>query len=130
MDDILKCYQTLDLAPGAPAPQVRRAYIHLLRVWDPDRYLKNPPLRERAAEKRREIEAAYQAIREFLPELRRPAAEGAEETPIGPEPEDALILEEPGFTGKSAALLLIAFVTVLTAAVALWLLLRSRSGAG
>ena len=72
MDDILKCYQILDLAPGVPAEMVRRSYIELTQVWDPARYENNPVLYARAEQKRNEIDEAYRTIRAFLPELQNP----------------------------------------------------------
>ena len=72
MDDILKCYQVLDLHPGAAAESVRRSYISLTQVWDPAKYLNNPVLRAQAELKRKEIDDAYMAIRAFLPELQKP----------------------------------------------------------
>lgn len=75
MPDTLKCYEILEVEPGAAAPRVRNSYIELCRVWDPERYIDNPTLRERAEKKRKEIEEAYQALRVFLPELQGPQGE-------------------------------------------------------
>lgn len=70
MNDILECYKVLDLEPGVPADQVRKAYVQLAQVWDPQKYVANPILRDRAARRREEIDAAYKAISQFLPDLR------------------------------------------------------------
>lgn len=70
-DDILKCYKVFDLEPGASADKIRFAYVELSHVWDPSRHVNNPILRSRAEQKRYEIEQAYQAFSNFLPELRR-----------------------------------------------------------
>ena len=77
----IKC---LDLEPGAPAESVRRSYIELTHVWDPERYVNNAVLRTRAEQKRKEIDEAYQAIRAFLPELQN-SSEGAVEKDARPE---------------------------------------------
>ncbi len=69
MEDTLRCYRTLDLEPGASAAQVRRAYVDLAQVWDPERYLSNPTLWARAQVKREEITLAYKTLRTFLPDL-------------------------------------------------------------
>lgn len=81
--DILKCYETLDIPPGATVDQVRKSYVELAHVWDPAQHVNNPPLRQRAEQKRKEIDAAYAALSEFLPDLR-----GISDAPVS-EPGDA-----------------------------------------
>lgn len=86
--DILKCYQVLDIAPGATVEQVRKSYLELAHVWDPAQHVNNPPLRVIAEQKRKEIDAAYAALSEFLPDLRRGL--DAEKAPDPERPADAI----------------------------------------
>lgn len=79
--DILKCYAALDVEPGAPPDQIRRAYLQLAHVWDPARHIGNPPLRQQAERKRREIDDAYRALQVFLPELKKGFEEPSQEPP-------------------------------------------------
>lgn len=70
MKDILECYKTLGIEPGAAPERVRNAYAQLCRFYDPARYVGgDPELLAKAAQKRKEIEDAYQEIRHFLPAL-------------------------------------------------------------
>jgi hypothetical protein len=71
--DSMKCYKTLDLQPGAGAGEIRQKYLELCHVWDPERYVDNPLLRQQADTRRKEIEEAYNGLRAFLPELRTPS---------------------------------------------------------
>jgi hypothetical protein len=92
MDDILKYYEILGLKPGATEEQIKQAYRDLAKVWHPDRFPNDPRLQEKAQEKLKEINLAYDYLRshhytpppedEKYQEEEEPAPE---ETP---EPED------------------------------------------
>lgn len=87
--DTLRSYKALDLEPGATAEQVRRAYKDLREVWHTDKFIDNPPLRKKAAERMLEIEEAFQTLKKFVPGLdpimnMRPKAE------VRTRPEDAI----------------------------------------
>ncbi len=70
MKDILECYKILDLHPGASPERVRRSYLELAAVWNPEKHLDNPPLRSKMEKKRMEIDEAYVTLKQFMPELR------------------------------------------------------------
>lgn len=84
MADVLECYKVLDVPAGCPPALIRKAYVALCQVWDPARFVDNPPLRTRAEEKRRELDEAYRYLKEFLPELRGPLPEMSEEDWVPP----------------------------------------------
>lgn len=109
MDDILACYRTLDLEPGVPAESVRRSYVELSQVWDPERYVGNPVLRERAELKRAEIEAAYKAIKAFLPELQN----AFEEQPKNERPERDFTELSTGLPVSKSQIFLAIFVIII-----------------
>jgi curved DNA-binding protein CbpA len=61
--NLRKCYELLEIEPGASPEEVRRAYREMMAVWHPDRFAGNPRLRQRAEEKVKAINAAYEQIR-------------------------------------------------------------------
>lgn len=65
--DLLACYAALDLEPGVSVDEVRKAYLELAHVWDPNKHINNPPLRFIAEEKREKIEQAYRTLIAILP---------------------------------------------------------------
>lgn len=65
---IADAYAVLELAPGAPAGEVRAAYLDLVKIWHPDRHAHEPErLRQRAEEKLQRINQAYDCLREDAP---------------------------------------------------------------
>jgi curved DNA-binding protein CbpA len=63
MDDILKYYEILGLKPGATEEQIKQAYRDLAKVWHPDRFPNDPRLQEKAQEKLKEINLAYDYLK-------------------------------------------------------------------
>lgn len=69
-DEYQKCYETLELAPGASQSEIKKAYFRLVRACPPDR----------EPERFQEIRRAYEMLRE------QPAKEAREEFPPPEEP--------------------------------------------
>lgn len=67
MNDLDQYYKTLELEPGASLEQVKQAYRDLARVWHPDRFSHDPRLQQKAQEKLKEINNAYEQLRSVLP---------------------------------------------------------------
>jgi curved DNA-binding protein CbpA len=64
--DIERCYEILELVPGASLEEVRQAYRDSVSVWHPDRFgERNPRLIKRAEEKIKQINEAYETLVEF-----------------------------------------------------------------
>ena len=63
-DDIADCYRMLELDPGAPAEAVRIAYRDLVKVWHPDRFAHDSKLQQKAQDRLREINLAYERLQE------------------------------------------------------------------
>lgn len=61
-------YRLLDLDPGASEEEVKRAHRDLTKVWHPDRFGHDLPLRQKAEEKLKSINDAYETIRGSRPE--------------------------------------------------------------
>ena len=62
---INRCLEILELKPGASQEEVTQAYKDLVNVWHPDRFVNNQRLQNRAEDKLKEINAAYDYIRSF-----------------------------------------------------------------
>ncbi|MBW4488986.1 MAG: GUN4 domain-containing protein [Trichocoleus desertorum ATA4-8-CV12] len=61
-------YQTLEVEPGASQAEIKQAYRDLAVVWHPDRFTDNPRLREKAEEKLKQINAAYEILKSAPPQ--------------------------------------------------------------
>jgi hypothetical protein len=113
MQDTLECYKVLEVPPGSPAKTVRKAYVSLCQVWHPDRFIDNPPLRNKAAERMAQIQSAYDTLKQYLPELENP-----DHGKRPPDDISGLVIDrpEPEATGRSSlvytilALLLLASI--------------------
>jgi hypothetical protein len=62
INDLQDCYRLLDVEPGAPREVVKRAYRELVQVWHPDRFAHDPALQQKAQEKLKQINLAYEQI--------------------------------------------------------------------
>jgi predicted membrane protein len=112
--DIMKCYEVLDIRPGATISQVRKAYLELAHVWDPDQHINNPPLRLVSEQKRKEIDAAYNALHSFLPDLRPKTDDPEHPVPNHAErPADAVEDMVPMIAAPQTPMFLYVFLTAL-----------------
>ena len=59
----------LALRPGASAVEIKGAYRDLVKVWHPDRFGSDPRLREKAEDKLKHINEAYQLMLQLRPFL-------------------------------------------------------------
>lgn len=64
--NIRESFQILDLEPGVSEAEVRQAYKDIVSVWHPDRFSNNPRLRQKAEQKLKQINLAYETVRAFL----------------------------------------------------------------
>ena len=78
--EINRCYQVLDVRPGAPKEEIRKAYKDLLIVWAPDKRAEYPTLQKKAKEKIEEIDEAYEKILLHLTADNPPAPQAKKET--------------------------------------------------
>ncbi len=64
-EDLTSSYAVLDLVPGAPAEEIKTAYVDLVKVWHPDRFQhENERLRLRADRQLKRINEAYGRLRQ------------------------------------------------------------------
>ncbi|PSO85299.1 MAG: J domain-containing protein [Cyanobacteria bacterium QS_3_48_167] len=63
MSGISQYYKTLELDNGASPEEVKQAYKDLALVWHPDRFPNNSRLQQKAQEKLKEINKAYEQLK-------------------------------------------------------------------
>lgn len=61
--ELIECYNVLGLGPGASFAELKAAHRDLAKVWHPDRFLHDPRLQQKAQEKLKEINEAYDQLR-------------------------------------------------------------------
>jgi curved DNA-binding protein CbpA len=66
MENLEGCFRTLELKPNASPEEVKIAYRELVQVWHPDRFQNNLALRNKAEEKLKSINLAYEQLRAFI----------------------------------------------------------------
>src|SRR5574341_1036452 len=64
-NDLNRYYEVLELKPGASLEEVKQAYRDLVSVWHPDRFSHNLRLQQKAQEKLKEINQAYEKIEAY-----------------------------------------------------------------
>jgi tetratricopeptide (TPR) repeat protein len=64
--DIQRYFDILELDSKASSDEVKQAYRDLVNVWHPDRFPGNPRLKQKAEEKLKEINEAYERALSFL----------------------------------------------------------------
>jgi hypothetical protein len=64
--DVKRCFEILELDPGASPDEVKQAYKDIVSVWHPDRFSNNPRLKQKADEKLKEINTAYETLKSYL----------------------------------------------------------------
>ena len=60
--DFGEAYELLGVKPGVSVRELKAAYRDLAKVWHPDRFVHDPHLRQKAQEKVKEINAAYELL--------------------------------------------------------------------
>ncbi len=65
-NEMEKYYKILGIKPGATEKEIEEAYKDLVNVWNPDRFSNNPRLREKANEKIKEINIAYEKLKSYI----------------------------------------------------------------
>ena len=62
MMEIERCFQILEIQPGAGLDEIKAAYRDAVAVWHPDRFRGNARLKKKAEKKLKEINVAYETL--------------------------------------------------------------------
>jgi hypothetical protein len=62
-------YQVLEIEAGASQAEIKQAYKDLATIWHPDRFSDNPRLQQKAEEKLKQINAAYEFLKSYHPQI-------------------------------------------------------------
>jgi curved DNA-binding protein CbpA len=69
--DIEQSFEILELDRGASTDEIKQSYKDIVTVWHPDRFSNNPRLKQKAEEKLKEVNVAYDTLKSYLsPEQR------------------------------------------------------------
>ena len=85
-DELTECYNLLGLSPGASSAELKAAHRDLAKVWHPDRFLHDPRLQEKAQEKLKEINEAYEQLRPGKAKRQKPPPASSHERYAPPTP--------------------------------------------
>ena len=114
--DFSRAYEVLGVKPGISVRELKAAHRDLAKVWHPDRFLHDPRLQEKAQEKLKEINEAYEQI--VSGKVPRPVA-----TPT--EPRAATVKPRREKSSSWTGLAILVFVAVF--AITISVLLRQRT---
>jgi hypothetical protein len=62
-DELSRCYDLLGVARGASSQELKTAHRDMAKVWHPDRFAHDPRLQQKAQEKLKEINDAYDLLK-------------------------------------------------------------------
>lgn len=57
--DVKRCFKVLEIKETDSLDEIKQAYRDLIAIWHPDRYAQNPRLQQKATEKVKELNSAY-----------------------------------------------------------------------
>ena len=77
MDELDKYYELLGVRPGVSAQELKTAHRDLAKVWHPDRFAHDPRLQQKAQEKLKEINEAFDLLTAAKSGRRPPRAAAA-----------------------------------------------------
>lgn len=66
MSDLKRCYEILEIKPGCTYEEVKLAFRDMVSIWHPDKFSHNSRLKEKAEEKLKDINAAWEQLQAFF----------------------------------------------------------------
>jgi curved DNA-binding protein CbpA len=85
-EDLKDSYEVLGVDPRASAQDIKAAYRDLTKVWHPDRFAHDPRLQQKAQDKLKEINEAYEELTKGRKTTRRARPSPTPSRPDRPEP--------------------------------------------
>ena len=64
--DIKQSFEILELERGASTDEIKQSYKDIVTVWHPDRFPNNSRLKQKAEEKLKEVNVAYDTLKSYL----------------------------------------------------------------
>lgn len=64
--DIKRCFEILEVDELATSNDVKKSYLDLAYVWDPNKFIKNSRCYHKVLEKMKEIDAAYYSLKQYF----------------------------------------------------------------
>ncbi len=110
-DELERYYELLGVRPGASAQELKEAYRDLAKVWHPDRFSHDPRLQQKAQEKLKEINEAYEGLTSGRT-ARRPRTAPAPDVPC-PHAAATVVRKRPRVVLPTALVFCAAFVVAL-----------------
>jgi len=66
MSDLKRCYEILEIRPGSTYEEAKLAFRDMVSIWHPDKFSHNSRLKEKAEEKLKLINAAWEQLQAFF----------------------------------------------------------------
>ncbi len=66
MSDLKRCYEILEIRPGSTYEEAKLAFRDMVSIWHPDKFSNNSRLKEKAEEKLKLINAAWEQLQAFF----------------------------------------------------------------
>jgi tetratricopeptide (TPR) repeat protein len=82
--DVRRFYEIFNLAPGASPEKIKQAYRDLVKAWHPDRFANDPWLQRKAEERLKELNEAYEQLRQVPPSMQAEAFSATQFDPFRP----------------------------------------------
>jgi ribosomal protein S27E len=64
--DLQRAFEILEITEGASLSEIKKNYRDLAAIWHPDRHTQNPRLYQKAQERMKQLNAAYDYIHSYL----------------------------------------------------------------
>jgi tetratricopeptide (TPR) repeat protein len=84
MSENQAAYRLLEVSPDASPVEIRKAYLFLVNIWHPDRFVHEPNVQDRVEEKLKAINEAFQRIKDAPLLGGRERTGGARAVPAAP----------------------------------------------
>ena len=128
--DLSKAYELLGVKPGVSSGELKAAHRDLAKVWHPDRFTHDPRLQEKAQEKLKEINEAYDLLSSGkTPRPTTPPPRAAETVYPPPVERHPVPYESTSRGGSGRTALVFIFLFAAVFAVTIKVLLDRRSPA-